>query len=107
MLYDLVKKYHIKKPLFICYFIAIAVTFYFFFVTIFGQKGLLHYYSLKNELHDKVANKEELLEVMTKKEQLIKAMSSENLDIDLLDEQVKKNLGYVSKQEVVIYDTPN
>ena len=34
---------------------------------------------------------------------MVDAMNSDSLDIDLLDEQARKNLGFAGKNEVVIY----
>ena len=41
---------------------------------------------------------------MQNKKDMVNAMSVDSLDFDLLDEQVRKNLGYASKNEVIIYD---
>jgi len=102
-LYNLVKKYHITKLLFISYFIAFALILYFFIITIFGQKGLITYFSLKNQIENKEAAKEELLNKMNVKKNMVDGMNTNSLDVDLLDEQARKNLGYVGKNEVVIY----
>ena len=34
---------------------------------------------------------------------MVDGMNTNSLDVDLLDEQARKNLGYVGKNEVVIY----
>jgi cell division protein FtsB len=102
-LYNLVKKYHVTKLLFVSYFIALALIIYFLFITIFGQKGLIEYFSLKNQIENKEAIKEELLNKMNVKKNMVDGMNTNSLDIDLLDEQARKNLGYVGKNEVVIY----
>jgi cell division protein FtsB len=102
-LYNLVKKYRIKKLLFVSYFIAFAAIFYFLALTFFGQKGLVEYFSLKEQIENKELTKEELLNKMNVKKNMVEGMNTGSLDVDLLDEQARKNLGYVGKNEVVIY----
>jgi cell division protein FtsB len=102
-LYNLVKKYNINKLLFVSYFIAFALIFYFFIITIFGQKGLFEYFSLKNQIENKELIKEDLMNKMDVKKNMVEGMNTNSLDVDLLDEQARKNLGYVGKNEVVIY----
>jgi cell division protein FtsB len=103
ILYNLVKKYNINKLLFVSYFIAFAIIFYFIIITIFGQKGLVQYFALKKQIENKEIIKEELSEKLNVKKGMVEGMNTNSLDIDLLDEQARKNLGYVGKNEVVIY----
>ena len=102
-LYNFVKKHNISKTSFIGYFITFSVIFYFLFFTFFGNKGLVTFFSLKREVLDVKITKEELLNKMQNKRNMVEGMSSESLDIDLLDEQSRRVLGYVGKNEVVIY----
>lgn len=105
--YDFVKKNHITKPLFVSYFIALALFFYFFFFAIFGDRGLVKLISLKNNISEKALQKDELLNDIKTKKAMVDGMNSESLDLDLLDEQARKVLGYVGKDEVVIYRENN
>jgi len=73
------------------------------FVSIFGDKGLIEYYSLKKESHRIENDKVELINKIRIKKDMIKAMDYESLDLDLVDEQSRKILGYVGKDEIVIY----
>ena len=41
---------------------------------------------------------------MENKQNMVNGMSGESLDLDLLDEEARKDLGYAGKQEIVIYD---
>lgn len=102
-LYDFVKKNHITKPLFIGYFVALALFIYFFSMTIFGERGVLQLIKTKREAAQKAAQKEELLMEIKTKKAMVEGMNSESLDLDLLDEQARKVLGYVGKDEVVMY----
>ena len=102
-LYNFVKENNIKKPQFICYFIALALIIYFIIVTIFGEKGLFFYKSLKSQVQNKEFVKRDLLNKMRTKKSMVEGMNLESLDLDLVDEQSRKVLGYVGKSEVVIY----
>jgi len=73
------------------------------FVSIFGDKGLIEYYSLKKESRRIENDKVELINKIRIKKDMIKAMDYESLDLDLVDEQSRKILGYVGKDEIVIY----
>jgi cell division protein FtsB len=103
ILYNFVKKNNIKKPQFTLYFITFSVILYFSFFTIFGNKGLFRYFELKEEIKKQEIVQKELLNVIKNKENMIKGMSPESLNIDLLDEQSRKTLGYVGEKEIVIY----
>lgn len=102
-LYKFVKKYQISKPLFIGYFIAVFTIFYFGFFIIFGDKGAIQLFVLKKQIDNKEATKQEVSGKMQAKENMVNGMKPESLDIDLLDEQARKVLGYAGKNEVVIY----
>lgn len=106
-LYDFVKKHSITKPLFIGYFIALAVILYFTSFTFFGDKGLVTYFSLRKQIENKEIDKQELAAKMQAKKNMVDGMNLESLDIDLLDEQARKVLGYAGKNEVVIYQDKN
>ncbi len=102
-LYNFVKKYHITKPLFTSYFMAFSLIFYFTFFTFFGDKGLVELISLKKQIANRGAVKEALATKMHAKKNMVDGMNLNSLDTDLLDEQSRKVLGYVGKNEVVIY----
>ena len=102
-LYNFVKQHHINKPLFIGYCIAFAVFSYFLFFAIFGDKGLFTFFSLKKEITNIEITKQELSDRMKEKKNMVDGVSLDSLDLDLLDEQSRKVLGYVGNNEVVIY----
>jgi cell division protein FtsB len=106
-LYNFVKKYNITKPVFIGYCIALAIIIYFTFFTIFGDKGLVKLFSLQKQIENKEIIKEELSAKMQAKKDLVDGMNPESLDIDLLDEQARKVLGYAGKNEVILYQNKN
>jgi cell division protein FtsB len=107
ILYKFVKKNHISKSVFVAYFIAIFTIFYFVFFIIFGDKGLIKLFALKNQIDYKDLAKQESLSEMQARKRMVNGMKPESLDVDLLDEQARKVLGYAGKNEVVIYQDKN
>lgn len=103
-LYNFVKKHNITKPVFVGYFIGFSAVFYFVFCTIFGPKGLLEHNTLKNQVANKESIKQDLITKMQVKQNMVEGMNLNSLDIDLLDEQARKVLGYAGKNEVIVYN---
>ncbi len=103
-LYKFIKQNNITKPTFIGYFIAIAVVLYFSSFTIFGEKGLIKLFILKQQIAEKSSLKHELNSKAAVKKNMVEGMKPESLDIDLLDEQARRVLGYAGKNEVVVYE---
>lgn len=65
---------------------------------------MMKYFILSNELEDKNSVKNKLHNQVMHKQNLVDGMSTKSLDIDLLDEQARKNLGYADDNEVIIYE---
>jgi cell division protein FtsB len=106
-LYNFVKKNRINKATFVSYCVAVAMIFYFMFVSIFGDKGLIEFYLLKKQVSQIELQKFELQDKIHLKKEMIKGMNYDSLDLDLVDEQSRKILGYIGKDEVVIYQENN
>ena len=102
-LYNFVKKHNITKRIFISYFTGFAVIIYFLCCSIVGKKGLMEYFTLKKKVEGRKIQKEELATKMQLKQNLVEGMNVKSLDIDLLDEESRRVLGYAGKNEVVIY----
>ncbi len=60
--------------------------------------------NLSQQVKNKENFKKEIIAKMNGRQNLVKGMDPNSLDIDLLDEQARKVLGYVGKNEVVIYE---
>lgn len=102
-LYNFVKKNNISRRIFIAYVVGFAVICYFLFFAFFGPKGLLTLFKLNEEISGHKLEQEQLIKKREQKKNMVKGMSKESLDLDLLDEQSRRVLGYVGKNEIVIY----
>lgn len=102
-LYNFVKRHNITKRLFITYFTGFSVIIYFLCCSIIGKKGLVEYFALKHKVEGREIKKEELAAKMHLKQNMVEGMNVKSLDIDLLDEEARRVLGYSGKNEVVIY----
>jgi len=100
-------KFIITKQIFVASAITISIVLYFIYYTLFGNKGVIQYFRLTKELAKKERVKKELENKMENKQHLINGMGTESLDLDLLDEEARKNLGYANKDEIVIYNQQN
>ena len=95
----------ILKNRLILYFSFLIIFFIFLYLVyflVYGQRGLLQYFYLSKQ------NQEynEALAKLTSENQYmrnrIKKLQSNTVDLDFLDEQVRKKLGLIDKNEIVI-----
>lgn len=101
--YNFIKKNKISRINFIFYCVAISLIIYFAIVSIFGEKGIIKYYLTKKDFQKIEQQKVDLENKINQKREMIEGMNYESLDLDLVDEQSRKILGYVGKDEIVIY----
>ena len=95
----------ILKNRLILYF-SFLITFFIFlylvYFLVYGQRGLLQYFYLSKQ------NQEynETLAQLTSENQYmsnrIKKLQPNTVDLDFLDEQIRKKLGFIDKNEIVI-----
>lgn len=96
------RHWEIKKLSIIAVIVLIFV--YILHSLISGDRGFLSLFDL-SEKHDKL--QEEILKLQKQKQSLEKkvySLKSESMDLDLLEEQTRKNLGYSKKGEKVYID---
>ena len=87
-------------------YLSFLVTFFIFiylvYFLIYGQRGLLTYFYLSKQNHEYSQN---LAKLTLENEYLsnrIKRLQPNTVDLDFLDEQVRKKLGLIDKNEIVI-----
>ena len=87
-------------------YLSFLVTFFIFiylvYFLIYGQRGLLQYFYLSKqnqEYNETLAQLNSENQYMSNR---IKKLQPNTLDLDFLDEQVRKKLGLIDKNEIVI-----
>ena len=87
-------------------YLSFLVTFFIFiylvYFLIYGQRRLLHYFYLSKQNHE---YNETLAQLNSENQYMsnrIKKLQPNTLDLDFLDEQVRKKLGLIDKNEIVI-----
>ena len=88
--------------LYFSFLITFFIFLYLVYFLVYGQRGLLQYFYLSKQ------NQEynEVLAQLTSENQYlnnrIKKLQPNTVDLDFLDEQVRKKLGLIDKNEIVI-----
>ena len=88
--------------LYFSFLITFFIFLYLVYFLVYGQRGLLQYFYLSKQ------NQEynETLALLTSENQYlnnrIKKLQPNTVDLDFLDEQVRKKLGLIDKNEIVI-----
>ncbi len=103
MLNNALQKIKDDKKSYYTLFGCLFVMAYFVLYAIFGTRGILDYFSLQSELEKKSLIKDQLSTKIQNQQNLVDRMQNDSLDLDLLDEQVRKNLGYAKNNEIIIY----
>ena len=95
----------ILKNRLILYF-SFLITFFIFlylvYFLVYGQRGLLQYFYLSKQNQE---YKETLAQLTSENQYIsnrIKKLQPNTVDLDFLDEQVRKKLGLIDKNEIVI-----
>ena len=77
--------------------------FYFSFHLVSGERGLLAYAKLKSEIDARGQENSELIEEKEFLAHRVLGMRADNLDLDLLEEVAREDLGYSKKDEVIYF----
>ena len=94
------------KPILINLFLFVCLLFillYFSYVAIFGNNGLKSYIDLEFEIIELNNNFNSLERVMHELEMKTSKLSN-NLDLDLLDQQSRSVLGLIRNDEIMIIE---
>ena len=102
-LYNLVDNYQISKSFFISYCICFGLIIYFLIIAFFGNKGFFAYKNVLYNFNDLQLTKQILQQNLQAKSKAVENMNLQSLDLDLVDEQSRKILGYINKNEIVLY----
>lgn len=79
-----------------------CVTIYFVYHMLNGDRGVLAWHQLDQKLRESHIRLSELQKTHEELERRVSLMRPDSFCLDMLDEQSKLNLGYVSPDEVVV-----
>ncbi|MDP3936218.1 MAG: septum formation initiator family protein [Alphaproteobacteria bacterium] len=82
--------------------VGLSIFVYFAYHGFSGERGVLKYWTIQNELDEKEF---ELLELQTQRQKLeekIKRLNPKSIDLDFLEEQAMKVLNFFHKDHIVV-----
>jgi len=82
--------------------IWISIVGYFVFHVFTGARGVVSWAKLSNEVISLEKERKELKEENAFLENKIKLMRSDNLDLDLLEEQAQNVIGFCHENDIVV-----
>ena len=88
--------------LYFTFLITFFIFLYLVYFLVYGQRGLLQYFYLSKQNQE---YNERLSQLTSENKYLsnrIKKLQPNTVDLDFLDEQVRKKLGLIDKNEIVI-----
>ena len=88
--------------LYFSFLITFFIFLYLVYFLVYGQRGLLKYFYLSKQNQE---YNETLVRLTSENQYLnnrIKKLQPNTVDLDFLDEQVRKKLGLIDKNEIVI-----
>ena len=91
-----------KIILYFSFLITFFIFLYLFYFLVYGQRGLLQYFYLSKqnqEYNETLAQLSSENQYMSNR---IEKLKPNTVDLDFLDEQVRKKLGFIDKNEIVI-----
>ena len=91
-----------KIIVYFSFLITFFIFLYLFYFLVYGQRGLLQYFYLSKQNQE---YNETLAQLNSENQHMsnrIKKLQPNTLDLDFLDEQVRKKLGLIEKNEIVI-----
>lgn len=80
----------------------IFLIYYFSFHILNGKYGILSYKNTENILIEKKNTLSKKEDYINRQKNKIERLDSNNIDMDLLDEKLKENVGLVEKNEIVL-----
>jgi cell division protein FtsB len=88
-------------------FLTFAVIGYFIYHSIQGDRGILAWVQLQNRLLQAQSDLNHIIKVRQDLEERVRSLRPESINRDLLDQQVRLQLGYTHPDEVVILRLDN
>ena len=83
-------------------FLALSIIGYFIYHSIQGDRGILAWVQLQERLTHALYQLNNTIQERTALEEIVQDLRPESINRDLLDQQVRLQLGYVHPNEIVI-----
>lgn len=83
--------------------LLLVLIIYFSFHILNGTRGVIKYIDLQSELHKKEKLLTQVKFIEARLEKKIKGLSEKNIDLDLLEEEARRALGYIKDEEEVLF----
>ena len=91
-----------KVVLYFSFLITFFISIYLIYFLIYGQRGLIKYFFLNNQNQEYSRTLTDLKFENEYYVDRINRLQPNTLDLDFLDEQVRKKLGLIDKNEIVV-----
>ena len=88
--------------LYFSFLITFFIFLYLVYFLVYGQRGLLQYFYLSKQNQEYNVRLSQLTSENQYLSNQIKKLEPNTVDLDFLDEQVRKKLGLIDKNEIVI-----
>ena len=88
--------------LYFSFLITFFIFLYLVYFLVYGQRGLLQYFYLSKQNQEYNKTLAQLTSENQYMSNRIKKLQPNTVDLDFLDEQVRKKLGLIDKNEIVI-----
>ena len=88
--------------LYFSFLITFFIFLYLVYFLVYGQRGLLQYFYLSKQNHEYNDTLAQLSSENQYMSNRIKKLQPNTVDLDFLDEKVRKKLGLIDKNEIVI-----
>ena len=88
--------------LYLSFLVTFFIFIYLIYFLIYGQRGLLQYFYLSKQNQEYTEKLTKLTSENDYFSDRIKRLQPNTVDLDFLDEQVRKKLGLIDKNEIVI-----
>lgn len=98
------KSFILKKKIYLFFSLLISflIFLYLFYFLINGERGLISYYKIKNQHQSYLSTYEKSEKLNKFYSEKINRLKPNSIDLDYLDEMLRKKTGFIDDNEVII-----
>ncbi len=86
-----------------CIIFKVSLISYFIYHIVFNDYGIFNYRKFYEVYGNKKLELKKTEQEFNRKQNKVKRLQVNNLDLDLFDEEIRKNLGIVGENEIVLF----